>query len=80
MQGSRVWLTDKEEVWKGGVVVSYTPDDHIVVVDPETEKVSLLFTWLFYTWLFYSWLFSNSTVSFQNVLVLSLYYELDVIS
>ncbi|KAL5257243.1 hypothetical protein ACHWQZ_G012247 [Mnemiopsis leidyi] len=36
--GSRVWLKDREEVWKGGVVLSYAPDDHIVVVDPETEK------------------------------------------
>ncbi|XP_063674176.1 unconventional myosin-Va-like isoform X5 [Bolinopsis microptera] len=37
-KGSRVWLGDKEEVWKGGVVVSYAPGENIVVSDPETGK------------------------------------------
>ena len=46
-QGSRVWLTDKEEVWKGGVVLSYVPGDNIVVADPETGKVRTFSTFIF---------------------------------
>ena len=37
-----MWLSDKEEVWKGGVVVSYAPGENIVVSDPETGKVGCL--------------------------------------
>ena len=33
LQGSRVWLPDREEVWKDGVVVAYSPKDNILVSD-----------------------------------------------